>query len=53
MSDAPIFPASKHDGTARIEQKHIKFLDDRMVEMHEDQNIRTHLFCQIAQAVIW
>ena len=31
-------------------QKHLGFLNDRMVEMPEYQNIHIHLFCQIAQA---
>ena len=51
---SPVLPDSKfvqHDGTAQEEQKHFGFLDDRMVEMPEDQNIHIHLFCQITQAV--
>ncbi len=45
------FSNSRHDGIAQGEQKHLGLLDDRMVEMPEDQNIHIHLFCQIAQAI--
>lgn len=51
---SPVLPGGgfvQHDGTARGEQKHLGFLDDRMLEMPEDQNIHIHLFCQITQAV--
>ena len=37
------FSDSKHDGTARGEQKHLGFLDDQMVEMPEDQNVNHNL----------